>query len=211
MELLSAVLTLFLVMDPIGNVPVFLSYLKEVAPERRPVVVARESCFALAILLFFLILGPSVMQWLRIGSASLYIAGGVILFLIAVEMIFPGIGPMTGVGPLVAVDEEPRGSEPFIVPLAMPLLAGPSAFATLMIFHTRYPGPFWTRLAALLIAWGLSAAILMLSAKLSRLLGPRGLVAMERLMGMVLTVLAVQMFLDGVDLFLRLRGAAGGA
>jgi multiple antibiotic resistance protein len=193
----SAVLTLFLVMDPIGNIPVFLSVLKDVDERRQSWIVGRESVFALLILLFFLFFGPSLMELLHIGLPALYIAGGVLLFIIALGMIFPHIMHR-------AATEEPRcDGEPFIVPLATPLLAGPSTMATIMIFTAKSDSVLWHWVAALGIAWMLATIILLLSQRLSRRLGPRGLLACERLMGMVLTVIAVQMFLDGVREMLR--------
>jgi multiple antibiotic resistance protein len=202
MDLLSAMLTLFLVMDPVGNVPLFLIYLKNVEERRRTAVIVRESCFALAILLFFLLFGPAVMHLLRIDPPALPIAGGVLLFLIAVGMIFPGPVRFGG-------GDVPPEEEPLLVPLATPLLAGPSAIATVMIFASK-PATWsgeWLVVLALVVAWVATTAILMLSPRLSRLLGPRGLLACERLMGMVLTVIAVQMFLSGLRLFLHV--AAG--
>jgi multiple antibiotic resistance protein len=195
MDLTSAILLLFLVMDPIGNVPVFMSYLKDVKEERRTWIVARESIVAFAILLAFLLFGPSLMNLLAIGRESLYISGGVLLFLISVGMIFPNHSHLGGVG-----DAESEG-EPFIVPLAVPMVAGPSTMATIMIFSSRPEEPFRLWLFALFIAWVLTTTILMFAPWLSRLLGQRGLRACERLMGMVLTVVAVQMFLDGIRLF----------
>ena len=195
MKLVSAILTLFLVMDPIGNVPLFMSYLKDVKDERRARVVARESLFALLILLFFLFFGPTLMSVLNIAQESLYISGGVLLFLISVSMIFPGSVHLG-----VHSDDQAEG-EPFIVPLAVPLVAGPSTMATIMIFASQ-PEPISLWVVALVVAWGLATGILMLAPGFSRRLGSRGLRACERLMGMVLTVLAVQMFLNGVQHFL---------
>ena len=196
MELTSAILLLFLVMDPIGNVPVFMSYLKDVKEERRAWIVARESIFAFVILLAFLCFGPSLMSLLAIGRESLYISGGVLLFLIAVGMIFPNASHLGS-------HADPKTeNEPFIVPLAVPLIAGPSTMAMIMIFRSG-PEPFRLWLFALFVAWVLTATILMFAPWLSRLLGQRGLRACERLMGMVLTVVAVQMLLDGIRLFLH--------
>jgi multiple antibiotic resistance protein len=188
-------LTLFLIMDPIGNVPLFVSYLRDVDPRRRPAIVRRESLIALGILMFFLFFGPALLGLLYIGEPSLHISGGVLLFLIALGMIFPGVARISA-----AKEKQPEG-EPFIVPLATPLVAGPSTVATIMIFVSKDPNRLGEWLAALVIAWVLTTAILMLSWPLSRLLGPRGLLACERLMGMILTVISVQMLLDGVRLF----------
>ena len=195
MKLFSAILTLFLVMDPVGNVPLFLGHLKDVAVGRRTRVVARESLFALVILMGFLFFGPTLMGLLHIGPVALHFSGGVLLFLISLGMIFPGPGHLG-----VSFDQHTEG-EPFIVPLATPFFAGPSTMATIMIFSAERER-LWLWTAALVIAWLVSTTILMLSARLSRLLGPRGLLACERLMGMILTVVAVQMFLDGVKTFL---------
>ncbi len=193
--LASAVLTLLLVMDPIGNVPIFLSFLKDVDAKRRSWIVARESLFALLILLFFLFFGPALMELLHIGMAALYISGGVLLFIISLGMIFPHIMHRNPA-------EEPQfEGEPFIVPLATPMLAGPSTMATIMIFTSRKPTVLWGWVLALGLAWIFSTIILLLSQRLSRVLGPRGLLACERLMGMILTVIAVQMFLDGMSQF----------
>jgi len=195
-DLITAIVTLVLIMDPIGNVPIFLAYLKDVDEARRARVVLRESLIALAILVVFLFFGPVLLVWLRVGQSALYLSGGVLLFLISLEMIFPGARRLSGGG-----KSRPEG-EPFIVPLATPLLAGPSTIATLMVFVTRQPERLWEWLVALIVAWSITAVILTLSPRLSRRLGRRGLVACERLMGMILTIIAVQMFLDGIRYFL---------
>jgi multiple antibiotic resistance protein len=197
MQLLSAVLTLFLVMDPIGNVPMFMVYLRDVKGRRKLWVVARESIIALAVLLFFLFFGRQLMSLLGIGQESLHIAGGVLLMLISLEMIFPGRWQL---GSLVGEESEGEG-EPFIVPLAIPLIAGPSTMATIMILSSQ-PG-LWNWVSGLVIAWVCSTAILLLASRFSWILGPRGLQAAERLMGMILTLVAVQMFLGGIRVFVE--------
>ena len=176
--------------------PAFLACLKNVDEGRRVRVVARENLFALLILLFSLFCGPTLLGVLHIGRESLHIAGGVLLFLISLGMIFPGHWHM-GANP-----EQSEDIEPFIVPLATPLLAGPSTIATVMIFASRRPDQLLQTGLAMTLAWIATAAILMFSPPLSRILGRRGLTACERLMGMVLTVIAVQMFLDGLKIFL---------
>jgi multiple antibiotic resistance protein len=196
-ELASAVLTLILVMDPIGNVPVFLGILKDVDEKRQRWIVARESVFALLILLFFLFFGPSLMKLLHIEMPSLYLSGGVLLFIIALSMIFPNL-MHRGIG-----EDKQFEGEPFIVPLATPMLAGPSTMATIMIFTSSQRESLWQWVLALGLAWIFSTVILLLSSRLSRILGPRGLTACERLMGMILTVIAVQMALNGISQFLK--------
>ncbi|MEZ5332056.1 MAG: MarC family protein [Thermoanaerobaculia bacterium] len=191
MTLSSAALLLFLVLDPFGNIPFFLTVLARVDPARRRRVVVRELAIALAVLVGFLFGGPFVLRALGISEPALTLAGGIILFLIALRMIFPG--RRGG-----AFDDELEG-EPFLVPLAIPYVAGPSALASVLFIMNRDPGRWPEWLTALLLAWAATAVILVLGTALAKHLGRRGLIAMERLMGMVLTTLAVQMFLDGLD------------
>lgn len=192
MTLLSAFVLLFLVMDPAGNIPLFLSALKPVAPERRRAVLVRELLIALAFLLLFLFAGPAILAGLGISRSSLAIAGGIILFLIALRMIFPLRH---------STQENEIGGEPFIVPLAIPFVAGPSAFASVMLVMGEDPSRWPTWLAAVLMAWAATAIILVSSERLSSMLGTRGLIAVERLMGMVLTAIAVEMFMRGLSGF----------
>ena len=195
MTLLSAALLLFLVMDPFGNVPVFLSVLEPVAPERRRRVIARELLLALGFMLAFLFAGRYLLAALGLTEATLNVAGGVILFLIALRMIFPAVRG----GPVADADE--GGAEPFLVPLAVPFIAGPSVLASVLFLMSSEPGRWPEWLAAVVLAWAVSGAVLLSSTDLARLLKRRGLIALERLMGMVLTALAVQMVLTGVKEF----------
>lgn len=188
MDLLSAAVTLTLVLDPFGNIPAFLAALAHVDAERRRRVIIREMLIALVFLLVFLFGGRVLLEALGVEQSALGIAGGVVLFLVSISMIFPGRLPL----------HEGAGSEPLIVPLAVPLTAGPSAMATVMLLASGAPERMLEWLAAVLIAWGFSAVILTLSADLRRLLGERTLIAIERLMGLVLTAVAVQMLLSGL-------------
>jgi multiple antibiotic resistance protein len=189
MTVTAAALLLFLVMDPLGNVPLFLSSLKGVAPQRQTIVVARELGIAYVVLVAFLFGGRYLLDALHISEEALTIAGGIVLFLIALKMVFPS--PQHGLA-------EPFEGEPFIVPLAIPYVAGPSAMATILLLMSRESARWPEWLAALTIAWVGSAAILIMGSHLRKLLGQRGLTAMERLMGMVLVALAVQMFVEGL-------------
>ncbi|HEY5885639.1 MAG TPA: YhgN family NAAT transporter [Pyrinomonadaceae bacterium] len=193
MKMFSVVLTLFLIMDPLGNVPLFLSALKDVKPERRWKVLVREVLFAYVFLLAFLFLGRYLLRLLGLQQETISIAGGIILFLIALRMIFP---PETG------GQADKLQGEPFIVPLAIPLVAGPSTLAALLLLQSG-PNTTMELLLALTIAWILTAVILLSSTLLNRLLRQRGLMAMERLMGMLLVMVAVQMFMNGVATFMR--------
>ncbi len=190
MDVFSTALLLFLVIDPVGNIPAFLFILQGVPETRHKWIIFRELLIALVALIFFLFFGQYILEALQVSQGSLGAAGGIILFLIAVRMIFPV--------PRGVFGEEAEGGEPFIVPLAIPLIAGPAAMATLMLLMARDPGDWPQWLAALLIAWSISGIILLSADQLARLLGRHTLVAIERLMGLVLTAVAVQMFIDGV-------------
>ena len=197
MTIFSAALLLFLVMDPFGNIPFFITALKNVDAHRHKKVIIRELLIALFVLVLFLFFGQYILKLLQISEPSLTIAGGIILFLIALKMIFPGPG---------GVFEENLGGEPFIVPLAIPYVAGPSALASVLLIMSREPGRWLDWLVALLLAWFCSGVIIFLSGSLRRYLGERGLIAMERLMGMILTTIAVQMLLTGIKQFLKFGG-----
>ncbi|MGH7726525.1 MAG: YhgN family NAAT transporter [Candidatus Eiseniibacteriota bacterium] len=190
MDLVSVAFTLFLVMDPLGNIPLFTSALSQVPAPRRRRVLVRELLIAYAVLALCLLIGQPLLAWLKLDSESISIAGGIVLFLIALRMIFPTEGGVLG---------EPVEGEPFIVPLAIPLLAGPSALSALLLLSRSAPNRLGDWFLALTIAWAASAAILLSSGVLVRLLRKRGLIAMERLMGMILVMLAVQLFLDGLS------------
>ena len=192
MTLVSAAILLFLVMDPLGNILLFVAALQNVPPARRARVVARELVIAYAVLVLFLFTGQHLLNALNISGPALTIAGGIVLFLIAVRMVFPSAENSLA---------ESIDGEPFLVPLAIPSVAGPSALATLLLLTSREPQRWPEWLLALTCAWLASAAILVLGGKLSQFLGRRGLLALERLMGLLLVALAVQMFLEG------LRGA----
>jgi multiple antibiotic resistance protein len=193
MNKFSAILTLFLIMDPLGNVPMFISALKGCAPQRRRIVIARELLISYGVLTAFLFLGRFLLEFLHLRSETISIAGGIVLFLIALRMIFPHEGGLMGDGP---------EGEPFIVPLAIPLVAGPSTLAALLLLQQSDPTRMRDWWIALTVAWVLTSVILLSSTLLFRLLRERGLIAMERLMGMLLVMVSVQMFLDGVAKYL---------
>lgn len=192
-SILSAATVLVLVMDPLGNVPLFLTVLEQVRPERRQRVLVRELLVALVFLVAFAFFGGQLLELVGIRQESVSIGGGIIIFLIALRMVFPAPKGSSG-GP--DVDEEKE--EPLVVPLAVPLVAGPSAFATLILLGQGKNGlAVGPLIGALVLAWAVTSGILLLSGWFRRILGRRGLIAVERLMGMLLVALAVQMFLDG--------------
>ena len=194
MTLYSAIITLILVMDPLGNIPVFLSVLNHIDPKKRKRIILREAFIAFIILAFFLFFGQYILQGMNISQTALLISGGIILFLIAIRMIFP---------PAHEDKMKPTG-EPFIVPLAIPLFAGPSTMTVVMLLANQAPYSLFHWFIALFIAWFISTIILVFSDFLRKIFRDRGLIAIERLMGMILTTMAVQMFLSGIEQFFHL-------
>ena len=193
MTILSAALLLFLILDPLGNIPVFLSLLKPLTPRRQRVVLVRELLIALAVLMAFLWGGKYALELMHLRQESVAIAGGIVLFLIGIRMIFPRPEGLMGAVP---------DGEPFIVPMAIPLVAGPSGMAAVMLMGSNEPERLGDWSLALLLAWGGTAAILMSATLLYKLLGARALIALERLMGMLLVAISVQMLLDGLATYL---------
>jgi multiple antibiotic resistance protein len=193
-DIATAAVTLFFIMDPLGNVPVFNAVLARCDSARRTVIVARELSIALVILLGFLFAGNAILGFLGLSQSSLNIAGGILLFIISLRMIFPK----------AAAIEEPEGDdEPFLVPLAMPLVAGPSTIAVLLLLSSSQPERLAEWTVALLLAWAGTTVLLIASPFLLRLLGMRGSRALERLMGMILVILATQMLLNGIRDFVH--------
>jgi len=188
-NLLALAVTLFLVLDPFGNAAIFHAVLAKIPEERRRKVLVRELLFALFILLGFLFLGKHLLGFLGLRPPTLSISGGILLFLIALGMVFP----------TRSVLGETGDDEPFIVPLAVPLMAGPSSIAIILLTASKYPAQIGSIALAVGGAWLLSAIILLLSPLVLKLLGTKGTRALERLMGLLLIMVAVQMFLDGVS------------
>ena len=191
METISAFATLVLVMDPLGNVPIFLAALKEIPEKKRQVIILRELLIALGVLVIFLLCGRQLLNFLGLTEAAIRISGGIVLFLIAIKMIFPQRGGIMG---------EQSDGEPFIVPLAIPCVAGPSTLAVLMLLANTEGERLMDWMVALIGAWCVSCLILLGSTRLAKILGERGLTALERLMGMILVMISVQMMLDSLSL-----------
>ncbi len=182
-------------MDSVGNIPIFLSVLKETSPKRHPWIIFRELLIALGIILFFYFLGGQLLDFMDIQEHSIMISGGIILFLIALKMVFP---PQ-------AAHHHPRDhgddKEPFIVPLAIPLVAGPAVLAA-VILYSHEAIPALHVIPAIVMAWTASTIVLLCSSLIRRALGMRGITALERLMGLLLTMIAVEMFLQGLHHYL---------
>jgi len=191
-DIFSAAVLLLLVIDPFGNVPIVIATMANVPAARRVRIVLRECLVAYVVLLAFMLGGRMFLQWLQLSEVSLAIAGGIILFLIALRMVFRHPDGVFGDG---------VGAEPFIVPLAVPSIAGPSALATVMLMASRDPTRLPAWIAALTAAMIVATLVMLGAHRLQRALGERGMIAVERLMGLVLTAIAVQMLLDGVRTF----------
>jgi MarC family membrane protein len=181
-------------MDPVGNIPLFVALLRPVEPDRRTLVILRECAIAFLVLLLFVFFGNSILNVLGLSGSSLNIAGGLILFLIALRMIFRRPDGIFG---------DVISGEPFIVPLAIPSITGPTAIATVILMVSRAPQRMLEWVAAATIAMLITLSLLLFAERLSKLVGERGLLAFERLMGLILTAIAVEMLLQGIQSFVR--------
>lgn len=192
MTLLSITLVLFLIMDPIGNIKPFLTMMHEIPPNRQRVVVFREMLIALAAMMIFSLLGEYIFEILQISETTVRLSAGIILFLIALQILFPS---------KQAIRSNLPKEEPFITPLAIPLIAGPSLLATILLY-SHLVESYALMFSAILIAWLVASIILLFSKQIQNVLGDNGLLACEKLMGMILIMLAIQRFMEGVQLLL---------
>lgn len=188
----SATILLLLITDPFGNIPIFVNALRNVAPERRIKVILREVLIAFLLLLAFMFVGDGFLRVMNLSDLSLQIAGAVVMFLIALRMIFPSSRN----------EPEILQGEPLIVPLAIPALAGPSALATVMLLVSQAPARRLEWIAALCVTMAVCAVVLVLSERIQRVAGTRVMMAFERLMGLILVAVAVEMFLRGLKVFM---------
>lgn len=193
MTIISAAIVLLLILDPFGNLVTINTLLSDLPGPKRQRIILRESLIAYAILILFLFGGNPLLSFFGVESHTLRISGGIILFLIALGMVFPSRSAMPST----------LETEPFIVPIAMPLIAGPSAIAALLVMAKSDPQMLGNWLGALTFAMGIAGLILWASPWIFQRLGPRGALAVERLMGMLLIILSVQMMLDGVEQYLQ--------
>ena len=197
MELISSyILTLILVMDPFGNIPLFITALKRVPTERRTKVLLRELMIALLIMVGFLFAGAKMLAWLGIAKYSLGVSGGIVLFIMSIKLVFNSLG-----------DEQTqvnqKDEEPFVVPLAIPLIAGPASLSMLLILSAGAPSKIGYLFVAVLIASILNGAVLLLSFPISNMLGRRGLIALERLTGLIMVLISVNMMMGGISEFVK--------
>ena len=190
-SIFSTAVLLFFILDPLGNIPLLLSILKKIDKEKHSKIIIREMLIGLFILIIFLFFGEQFLSMFHLQTPSITIAGGIIFFVISLKMIFPD--PNDG-----DVFVTKKGDEPLVVPIAVPMIAGPAALATLLVLAKTNAEHTGSLFISLLLAWGLAAAVLLFSPYLYKLLKDKGLVALERLMGMLLLIMSVQMFVDGL-------------
>lgn len=192
---LSATILLVLITDPVGNIPIFANALRHVPPERRARVILREICIAFVLLLAFMFVGEGFLRVMNLSELSLQIGGGVILFLIALRMVFPP--------PASPADEaaDAQDVEPLIVPLAVPAIAGPSALATVLLLVSQQPERRLEWVGALCLTMAVSAVVLVSAERIQRVVGSRLVTAIERLMGLVLVSVAIEMMLRGIKTY----------
>ena len=193
MELLTIILALFLIMDPIGNIGSFLLLLKDETPNRQRFIIVREMLIALVVMLFFNFVGEHLFDLLNVSEVAVRLASGMILFLIAIQILFPNTNSLRANLPK---------DNPFIIPLAIPLIVGPSVIASIMLFAHIEPSQL-LMVEGIGIAWAMALTVLLMGPFLHRYLGDNGLIACERLMGMVLVMLAIQRFMEGIQLFVK--------
>jgi MarC family membrane protein len=192
---LSATILLIVITDPLGNIPLFISNMRKVGKGRRLAVIVRECAVAFAVLLFMMLFGRQFISLLGLSEETLKIAGGVILFLIAINMIFPGSG--------MGVGKEAIAGEPFIVPIAVPLISGPSAMVTAMLIAASNPARMLEWIAALAITISVTFLVFLASDKLEEILGEQAISAIEKLMGLVLTAISIEMLLSGFAAYIK--------
>lgn len=192
---LSATILLILITDPLGNIPAFIAALKKVPAKRQRYVIYRECLIAFLILLTFMFFGNGFLKIMNLTDESIQVAGGVILFLIALKMIFPGNGGLLG--------NDESNDEPFIVPIAVPFIAGPSAMATVLLLSTREPDRIMEWVGALCICMMTTTVVFLFSTKLQKWLGEQAITALERLMGLVLTAISIEMLLKGLASYIK--------
>lgn len=190
---LMLILVFFFTMDPIGNLSSFLQMVKGIPASRQRFIVMREMLLALLAMLIFNFIGEYLLSALSLTPVTVKVTSGIILFLVAIKILFSS-------------QSSPRANlpagEPFLIPLAIPLIAGPALLATIMFYAVTEPSQF-TMLSSIFIAWAAAVAVLLLAEPLEKLLGKNGLVACERLMGMILVLLSIQRFLEGIKEFLQ--------
>ncbi|GAX87488.1 multiple antibiotic resistance protein [Lebetimonas natsushimae] len=190
--ILKITLTLFLIMDPFGNLPVLISLLKQYDKKTKLKILIRELLISLFLIFIFILFGKKILEFFGLSEASVSIAGGIILFLIAIKMIFSS-----------NETEFTDKNDLLIVPIAIPMIAGPSLLAVLLLLSNNYD--FNILFIASIIAWTLTSLIILFFTYLAEFIPYKFFNAAEKLMGMLLIALSVQMFLDGITNYFHLK------
>jgi len=190
-SIISTAILIFFILDPFGNVPLLLSILKNVDKEKHRKIIIREVLIGFLILVTFLFFGEQFLSIFHLETQAITIAGGIIFFVIALKMIFPDPSGES----LFSIKKD---DDPLVVPIAMPMIAGPAALATLLVLAKTNAQHLGELFLSLSLGWGLSSIVLLLSPVLYKILKTKGLTALERLMGMLLLMMAVQMFIEGI-------------
>ncbi|AGH81314.1 multiple antibiotic resistance (MarC)-like protein [Psychromonas sp. CNPT3] len=189
--IISTAILIFFILDPFGNIPLLLSILKRIDKKQRSKIIIRELLIGLSILMVFLFFGEQFLSVFHLDTQAITLAGGIIFFSISFKMIFPDPNNEN-------MFAKKDNSDPLIVPIAIPMIAGPAALATLLVLAKTNPDHVGDLFISLLMAWGATFLVLLFSPNLYKILGEKGLGALEKLMGMLLLILSVQMFIDGV-------------
>ncbi len=189
-SIISTAILIFFILDPFGNIPILLSILKNIDKQKHSRIIIREMLIGLSILVVFLFFGEEFLSIFHLETHSITIAGGIIFFVISLKMIFPD--------PNSDLFSTKKGDDPVVVPIAIPMVAGPAALATLLVLAKTNAEHIGSLFISVLIAWGINTLVLLFSPNLYKILKSKGLTALERLMGMLLLIMAVQMFVDGL-------------
>ncbi len=200
-------ITFFTVIDPLGLVPVVLVILANNNPKERKKIITRAVIISALVIFVFALLGKFLIESLGIGLYAFNIAGGVLLFLIALDMLF-GRTPGTRETP-IEEKEAISSSDVSVFPLAIPMIAGPGTIATTILFTDHASGNSMSILILavvliliLFIAW----VVMIKSSLIMKLIGRTGILVFSRILGIILAALAVQYILNGIQTFLKLNG-----
>ena len=198
--LLTVFITMSVIVDPIGNTPVFLALSRALSDDERRRAALKAVLTAFVIIVGFAVFGQLILAYLRISVASLSIAGGLLLLLVALEMMQGRLGPFAVGAPEAGAAEPGTADTIAFVPLGTPLLAGPGAIVAVMLFVTENV----TVAGRLLVFGGVALALLTVwltlryAVGIERRLGPGAVSVLTRLMGLILAAIAAQFVIDGV-------------
>ena len=188
MNFSTILLSLLFIMDPFGDTPFFIALLAPFSPKTQRFIIIRESLIALFVLLLFALFGNRILHLINISTSTIAIAGGIILFVIAFHMLFPT---------QEVIESENENNIPFIVPIAIPLIAGPGVMSTLIIY-SHAVSQKWELVLALFLAWAISTVIYLSLPFIKKIMGHSGINALGKLGGILLIMIATQMISDGI-------------